>query len=119
MLTRRLDGNFDMTFGHGLNDYLQAAPAVGQNIRTRLMLILSEWFLDTTVGMPWAQLLGVKPANQALLEASIQQCILNTADVTGITAFSLSVDSAQRKATVSVTVTTIYGTSLALEITST
>jgi hypothetical protein len=118
VITRQLDKNFDMQFGHSLDDYLHDALAVGQNIKTRLLLILGEWFLNINVGMPWRTLLGPKPAATVTLEDSVRQTIVTTVDVVEITAFSFDFDHTTRKATINVTVLTVYGTSVSVEVTT-
>jgi hypothetical protein len=116
VITRQLTADFDMNFGHSLDDYLHDAFAVGQNIKTRLLLILGEWFLDITAGVPWNVLLGPKPADTVALEGAVRQTIVTTTDVVEITAFSLDFDRATRKATIQTTVRTVYGTSVSVEV---
>jgi hypothetical protein len=115
MITRRLDESFDMTFGHGLTDFLTETDAIGQNIKTRLLLILPEWFLDITEGTPWRSILGVR-FDRNYSEAALRQRILETDGVTEITAFWLTADSSTRKAILSVTVKTIYSTLVSVQV---
>lgn len=118
MITRRLAADFDMTFGHSLVDYLRDdEEAVGQNIRTRLLLILGEWFLDTTEGTPWRAILGVKPFDRVFSEAALRRRVLGTYGVAEIVALSLIFNSSTRHAVVSIAVRTIYsGTLVSLEV---
>lgn len=109
MLVRRLDGNHDMTFGHGLADMAVEAEACAQNVRTRLLLLQEEWFLDTEAGVPWLQQIMVKPANLALAESIIKRTILETEDVSELRDFSLSFDRNTRRMTIAATVTNVYG----------
>ncbi|WP_018445508.1 hypothetical protein [Rhizobium gallicum] len=72
------------------------AEAVGQHVRQRLSTFTSEWFLDTTAGVPWLdQILG-KAYDPALAESVVKAEILNTDGVTEITSFSVSFDKATR-----------------------
>jgi hypothetical protein len=115
MITRRLDSNFDMTFGHGLADFLTETEAIGQNIKTRLLLILPEWFLNITEGTPWRSILGVR-FDRNYSETALRKRILETDGVTKITMFKLAVNSSTRKAVLSVTVETIYSTLVSVQV---
>jgi hypothetical protein len=112
MIVRRLDANFDMTFGHGLANYASENEAIGQNVKTRLLLFLGEWFMDISAGMPWPDILGAKPANIPFSEARIRRNILGGEGVASIEAFSFVYDPHSRQATVDATVRTIYSSSV-------
>ncbi|WP_175788105.1 hypothetical protein [Burkholderia cenocepacia] len=110
MRYRKLDAYGDYVFGGSANDFLVNSPdAVAQAVITRLRLLRGEWFLDTTVGMPWeTDVIGKN--TQGTADAAIRACILGTIGVTEITAYASSLDSATRKLTVTATITTLYGT---------
>ena len=109
MRYRKLDADGDYVFGGSANDFLVNTPeAVGQAVLTRLRLHRGEWFLDTTVGMPWeTDVIGKYTTGTA--DAAIRACILGTTGVTEITAYA-SRDSDTRKLTVTASITTLYGT---------
>ncbi|KWC56578.1 hypothetical protein [Burkholderia ubonensis] len=109
MRYRKQDADGDYVFGRGDADFLVNVPeAVAQAVQTRLRLLRGEWFLDTTVGMPWAtDVLG--KYTSGTYDAAIRQCILGTQGVTEITNYSSSVDPETRKLSVSATINTIYG----------
>ena len=117
MLVRRLDGNHDMTFGHGIADMAVEAEACAQNVKTRLLLLQGEWFLDTDAGVPYLQQIMVKPANPALTEAIVKRTILETEDVSEIRSFSMTFDRNTRRMTISATVATIYGSVANIKVT--
>jgi len=113
MMTRRLDANWDMTFGHGLaNYYRDSNEGIGQNIKSRLLLILGEWFLDVNDGTPWWSIVGVKPVDNVAAEAWIRQRVMGTEGVVEITKFTLGINPANRQGIVSITVRTIYSTEI-------
>jgi hypothetical protein len=114
--TRRLV-DWDMTFGHGAVDYLVDDPAIGQNIQTRLLLFLGEWFLDVTDGTPWGSVLDIKPMDSRAVETVIRQRVLDTDGVTDITAYSFLFDPVSRKATISITVATVNSTVVSVQVT--
>src|SRR5262245_2696914 len=103
MITRRLNSSWYMTFGHGLTDYLSDLQAVGQSIKSRLLLILGEWFLDVEDGTPWPEILGIKPYDPATVEEAVRERILGTVGVTAITDYQIVFDSLTRKGTIAVT----------------
>lgn len=108
MRYRRLDANGDMTFGHGGADFLQDEPlAVGQAIVTRLKLMQGEWFLDKTVGMPYATQVFVE-GGRFTADRAAQRVILGTQGVTQLDAYSSNISRA-RAWSVAATVDTIYG----------
>lgn len=66
------------------------AHAVGQHARQRLSTFAGEWFLDTTVGVPWLKQILGKRYDPALAEAVTKACILGTDGITEITSFSVA-----------------------------
>jgi hypothetical protein len=110
MIVRRLDVDGDMTFGQGLANFAQDAEAVAQNVRTRLYLILGEWFLDVEDGVPYLQSIFVKPADLALSESILKARIVDTEGVQELTNFQFLFDRNTRQVTVTGTVRTVYGT---------
>jgi hypothetical protein len=109
MIVRRLDANGDMTFGQGLANFARDSEAVAQNVKTRLLLLLGEWFLDVSDGVPYLEQIFVKPENLQLTESVLKSRIVETEGVDELRTFELLFDRATRKVTVIATVTTIYG----------
>lgn len=107
-LTRRLDANHDMMFGAGLNNFCAPAEGCAQNVETALYLLQGEWFLDTDAGIAYLQRITRRPADLVYAESVIRAAILDVDDVTGITSFSLNLNTATRTLSVSALVTTIY-----------
>lgn len=109
MRYRALSATGDYTFGQGEANFLiNSAEAVAQSVLTRLRLWEGEWFLDQTLGTPYTQeILGYNTA--ALYDLAIQDQVLATTGVTGITNYSSSRDAVTRALTVTMNITTIYG----------
>lgn len=109
MRYRRLTDDGDYQFGHGGADYLvDSAALVAQSIKTRLLLMTGEWFLDVDEGTPYStEILGT--GTQSLYDLAIQTRVLETAGVAenGISDYSSSL--VDRALTVSMTVNTIFG----------
>jgi len=100
----------DYSFGLNADDFFVDSPTtVAQAVLTALMLHRGEWFLDTTVGMPWeTEVLGYN--TQSLYDAAIKQTILRVEGVLAIEQYSSSLDTVTRFLTVIVVLDTIYGT---------
>lgn len=117
MLMRRLDTDHDMTFGQGLANYARDDEATAQAVKTRLLLLGNEWFLDTDAGVPHLQKIMVKPANLPLAEAIIKRTILETEGVAQLRSFGMTFDRETRRLAIQATVTNIYGTVANIKVT--
>lgn len=102
---RQLDANGDYTIG--LPFLTDSPAAVAQLILTRLRLFAGEWFLDTTAGTPYEEVLGKRSGKQP--EGVIRERILETFGVIGITSLDSEFDADSRKLTVTAAVTTQFG----------
>lgn len=117
MIVRRLDDNHDMTFGRGMADMARDEEATAQAVKTRLYLLLGEWFLDTDAGVPYLQQIMTKPANLPLAEAIIKRTILETEGVQSMRLFNMAYDRDTRRLTIQATVTNIYGSVVNIKVT--
>lgn len=110
-----------MVFGRGAANYASTSESTLQRIRSRLLLLKFEWFLDTSAGVPWfnpgdqgAQVIMGGPRNLQFAEAQIKTCILGTDGVASLTLFSMSLNSNTRKLTVTAKGTTVDGDAFTL-----
>jgi hypothetical protein len=108
MRYRKQDANGDFTFGHGSGDFfVNEAATVAQAIKTRLLLWLGEYFVDTTVGMPWqTQVLGYHPPD--VYDAAIRATIQETPGFAKFINYNSSLNKVTRGLSVNSVVTTIY-----------
>lgn len=108
MRYRALDENGDYTFGQGNGNFLVNSPAcVAQAVKTRLLLLTGEWFLDTADGTPYAEdILG--KSNQLTRDSVIRARILGTEGVTEIVEYESSL-SPNRDFTVTARINTAFG----------
>ena len=75
MRYRKLDADGDYSFGSRQADFPGLPDTVAQAVKTRLMLLRGEWFLDSTEGMPWqGEVLGKQP--RASYDWAIRQRML-------------------------------------------
>ena len=109
MRYRKLSADGDYTFGQSQgNFFIDDQAVVAQSIRTRLLLMRGEWFLDKTEGTPYGTaILGAH--TKPFYDMAIQERILRTDGVTEISNYSSNLDPTTRKLTVTATVKTVYG----------
>src|SRR5215467_12927210 len=123
MRYRKLDADGDMQFGHGAGDFWHDQPeAVGQSVKTRLLLFAGEWFLDTKAGTPWGGFplndLVVKQGRilaehmQLTRDAAIRERILTTRGVVAITDYGSFIDPDSREYSANAYIDTIYGANI-------
>lgn len=107
MRYRALDADGDYQLGRSAQDFLQDSPdAVAQAVKTRLLLLRGEWFLDVTEGTPYAtEILGT--GTTPTYDLAIRSRILGTKGVTAISSYESARNG--RALTVSATIDTAYG----------
>ena len=119
MIYRRLDNNGDYSFGRGRQDFMSGAAAVGQAVKTRLLLLSGEWWEDRSDGTPLFQsILGTPgtPDNLSAVDLLIQERITSTEGVTQILEYTN--DYENRACSVKCIVGTIYGQAALEEVIS-
>lgn len=103
MRYRALDRDGDYTSAF----LADSVECVLQAVKTRLLLWLGEWFLDTTDGTDWSgKILGEN--TRGTYQREIKARILDTPGVTQITRIDFQL--ADRALSVQATVSTVYGT---------
>lgn len=109
MRVRQLTSDGDFSFGNGSKNYFIDVPeAVGLLVEFGLLLWVGEWFLDTSLGMPWITgVLG--KTSQATEDATIQNQVANTQGVTNIASYLSTRNNEVRFLNVQLTVNTIFG----------
>lgn len=116
MRYRNLDKTDDMVFGSGSLDYLSDSPeCVAQAVLTRLKLWRGEWFLDNAEGTPYkTEVLGKYTAST--YAQALRKRVLATPNVLSIDEFAGSINTDTREITVSMTITTSFGTATIKEV---
>lgn len=67
MKYRMLDADGDYVFGRGKHAYLEGGEAVAQAVKTRLLLLLGEWWEDLEEGLPlWTKIVGTRGTEKQL-----------------------------------------------------
>ena len=101
---------------------LTGDAAIEQSVACELQLVLGEWFLDVSRGIPWFQqpnasartILGQFPADLAYAESLIKAAVLRVPGVNSITFFSFAFDHATRSAIPTIRGTTVNGGTFAV-----
>lgn len=112
--TRALNSQtWDAQWGQGQNNFLTDREAVAQIILQRLKLLRGEWFENPGLGVPYFEkILGAPGSGTVYLNQSaliLQQIILQTPYVTGISKLSATYSPSTRSLLFSCTVQTRFG----------
>jgi len=106
-----LDNDGDMKFGRGQQDITYGLFAVGQAVKTRLLLLKEEWWENTEDGLPLFQQILSQPGsnkNIVIVDSLIKERIIGTIDVTSIESFTSTYEN--RSYSFTTTINTNYGT---------
>lgn len=98
------DGDLDMSNGD-----LKMQVSIAQSIQIRLRYFKSEWFLDTTKGLAYFDLVYVKNPNLSHLKSLFRRCILDTPGVTSLDSFSFDHVALTRRLTINFSAQTSQG----------
>ena len=108
--------SFNATIGLLLDDtgttlvLLTDLEALVSKITQRLQFFLGEWFLNTTIGVPYFQHIFEKPVDPSLIVILLNDQITQEPDVETVDEASIEFNREQRTFSYSAVVTTIYGT---------
>jgi hypothetical protein len=80
-----------------------------QKLNINLWFFFEEWYLDTSVGIPYYQNIMVKNPDISQIEAIFKKQIIDTDFVQEITSFDLKYDTQNRKLSVSFSVKSDFG----------
>lgn len=117
MRYRRLDENGDYSFGINSLDYIKDNDAVVQAIKTKLYLFYGEWWEDISLGLPMFQSILGQVSNENLRRTVILLSAEQIQSVEGVSSVdSIVVAISARKLTLSIDVTTEYGSSVSTEV---
>ena len=106
---RALSQSGEPMYGNGTASFLTDLDACAQLIRQTLLLLQSEWWMNTSIGTPLFQNLLSHPIMNQAVALIIQDIILGVPYVTGIMALSVTYVPQARRFSVAATVTTQFG----------
>lgn len=88
---------------------------ISQRLKQALKTFLAEWFLDSTIGIPYFQAVFVKGTPPEIISGLFKDAIIAVPGVLTLTRFDdLEYDPATREMKVSFDVTTINGNNLTI-----
>lgn len=96
MRVRELDQNHDWTFGRGKSNYLEKSEAIAQSVKTKLLSLKNDWFLNRDDGIAWFDYLE-KNLNTQALEVDCKRAILSVDGVEEITFFDIKLNRETRE----------------------
>lgn len=67
------------------------SAGAAQKLTNRFLLFLGEWFLDTTIGLPYFQAIAVKNPDKRVLKQLFQQVILSVPAIKKILDLQVSI----------------------------
>ncbi len=106
----KLSGFGDLVLEGGDLVLVDGKEAILQHVLQRLRIFLGEWFLDTSIGLPYFQQILVKNPDQGKIDALFMNQIQGTPGVTLLNSYSASVDTLKRVLTIKFSCETTSGT---------
>jgi hypothetical protein len=97
---------------------VSGVDAIRQHMEIRLRTFLGEWFLDTTVGVPYIQeVFSTKIPDTDLIRSIIRREVIKTPGVLSADTLGVSLDTATRNLTIELDATTTDGNvTISLEV---
>ena len=116
-MIKALDENNDIFLEDGQIHRIDDGAEVVQEVRSRLLLYLDEWFLDTSVGVDYFGVIFVKPVDLSLVESELKSAIIDTENVSELISFELDFNSITRLLSVAFEAETTFGVIIKEEVT--
>lgn len=111
-----LDENHETYVENGRVARKYNSDAVVQTVKTRLLLIRQEWFLNLDAGLPWFAVMLGKRANLPVIKSYVVKQILSTDGVVEILRVDIVADRATRKFELSFEYIDEYGQTISGEL---
>lgn len=97
---------------------LNKVDAVAQRLYIRLRTLMGDWYLNVGYGVPWLERVLGHKVRKSTVDMVIQEQILLDPEVRGIPEFTSTLDRARREYECRFKVTTIFGDSEIITISS-
>jgi hypothetical protein len=92
----KLDATGDLDLTDNEFSLVTGAEAVAQDVRSRLLFFLGEWFLDTRLGVDWFGTVLVKNPNWPAIHAMFRKVIRETPGVREVTHLTFDFNAGTR-----------------------
>ena len=104
-----LNSNHDLYINNGQIARISSSDAIIQLVKTRLLLVREEWFMDLSAGLPWfSKMMGRNP-NPYKIRSYVAKEIILTEGVSELKSLELVYNNAERKLDILFSYTDIYG----------
>lgn len=107
-----LNTDHDMYVANGQIARVTKSEAILQAIKTRLLTVQEEWFMDLSAGLPWYTKMMGKPANLYKIRSYLSGEITGTQGVDTLLSLELGYNNTDRKLEISFQYTDMYGNTL-------
>ena len=104
-----LDDDGDIAIVNGDLAIVMGSDAVKQNLMQRLRFFTGDWFLDTSIHVPYYESIFKKNPDLQEVQAILQNVIVTTPGVLSLDSFDLQLDTSTRKLSVSFQVSVFDG----------
>jgi len=99
----------DLTFTDGDLTFKTGSEACQQRLQIKLLFFFNEWFLDTSIGLDWFNIVFIKNPVQNLIDNMILVEITDDPEVITVLEYSTSYSILQRKLSINLKIETIFG----------
>ncbi|QNS14577.1 hypothetical protein [Mannheimia bovis] len=96
MIDLKLDSQHDLMVKEGKLVLVSGVNLVAQRVKITLLTFLGEWFMDTTIGIPYLEQILVKPADKTKLENIFRKKILSVNGVNKIISIDTLINRTER-----------------------
>ena len=101
--------SWDLVFHNNDLMLIDNAERIGQQIKITLQFWFSEWFLDTTQGIPYLEHICIKNPNLQHIRQIFRNAIMSVDGVDSVTELTLNVNAKERILSVTYTANTSAG----------
>lgn len=109
MNSMALNSSYDVFVSDGKIARVTDSNAILQLVKTRLLTVKEEWFMDLDAGLPWFTQLTGRNVDLYKIRSYVAVSIINTPGVTGLGAVELELSKSDRKLNIDFTYTDKYG----------
>lgn len=109
MLDIKLNEKWDLDYRDGGLFFVSGVDRVGQQVKQALLILLSEYFLDTRIGIPYREAVWVKNPQPTLLRTVFTETIVAVEGVKRVLDLRLTVGDESRRLYVTALIESIYG----------
>jgi len=108
---------FDLALGEDGGPLLaEGAKELQQAVALRLLMVRGEAWEDTECGLPWHELMGMKPPNREYLHHELLQELRKEQRIVQVDQLGVTDDPARRRVSVTAYVTTRNGEKVKVEL---